>query len=245
VSGCDVHDTSVSRRRWCKVLNPNSHLHRETWNPMNISSSTCSSSSPPCSDRGWRFPQARRIARTRRVDGVSAVWIGVSLAINGWWLTYGLVAGVWALVPVSVDLAAAVRRDGVGSRATVGWSALPDWRSGCSDSGWSRCRSWSPAAGTRRRGDRAVLRRPTAAGGRGALRTSRSVRRVVGDLDHRLRRSGTLVGLRPRGRRLALTLAGGVGVAMASVILARLAVTGHRPFVVLDPRRRLDLASTG
>ena len=48
------------------------------------------------------FPQARRIARTRRVDGVSATWIGVSLAINGWWLTYGLVVGVWALVPVSV-----------------------------------------------------------------------------------------------------------------------------------------------
>ena len=47
------------------------------------------------------FPQARRLARTGRVDGVSPVWIGVSLAINGWWLTYGLAAGVWALVPVS------------------------------------------------------------------------------------------------------------------------------------------------
>jgi uncharacterized protein with PQ loop repeat len=34
------------------------------------------------------FPQARRIARTRQVDGVSPTWIGVSLAINGWWLTY-------------------------------------------------------------------------------------------------------------------------------------------------------------
>ena len=44
------------------------------------------------------FPQARRIARTRRVDGVSATWIGVSLALNAWWLTYGLVAGVWAAV---------------------------------------------------------------------------------------------------------------------------------------------------
>jgi hypothetical protein len=39
------------------------------------------------------FPQARRIARTRRVDGVSGTWIGVSLAINGWWLSYGLVGG--------------------------------------------------------------------------------------------------------------------------------------------------------
>jgi hypothetical protein len=42
---------------------------------------------------------------------------------------------------------------------------------------------------------------------------------------------------------LALTLAGVVGVAMASVILARLAITGHRPFVVLDPRRRFDVAT--
>jgi len=42
----------------------------------------------------------------------------------------------------------------------------------------------------------------------------------------------------------ALTLAGGVGVAMASVILGRLAGTGHRPFVVLRPRRRLELAPT-
>ena len=28
------------------------------------------------------FPQARRLARTRRVEGVSPAWIGVSLAIN-------------------------------------------------------------------------------------------------------------------------------------------------------------------
>ena len=44
---------------------------------------------------------------------------------------------------------------------------------------------------------------------------------------------------------IALTLAGLVGVVMASVILTRLAVTGHRPFVVLDPRRRLELATSG
>jgi uncharacterized protein with PQ loop repeat len=44
---------------------------------------------------------------------------------------------------------------------------------------------------------------------------------------------------------VALTLAGLVGVVMASVILMRLAVTGHRPFVVLDPRRRLEVATAG
>ena len=36
----------------------------------------------------------------------------------------------------------------------------------------------------------------------------------------------------------ALTLAGIVGVAMSSIILVRLAVTGHEPFVTVDPRRR-------
>ena len=44
---------------------------------------------------------------------------------------------------------------------------------------------------------------------------------------------------------VALTLAGAVGMALASVIVARLAVTGHRPFVVLRPRRRLELATVG
>jgi uncharacterized protein with PQ loop repeat len=41
---------------------------------------------------------------------------------------------------------------------------------------------------------------------------------------------------------IALTLAGTVGLAMASVILARLVVTGHEPFLAVDPRRRLALS---
>ena len=40
-------------------------------------------------------------------------------------------------------------------------------------------------------------------------------------------------------------LAGTVGMVLASVILTRLAVTGHRPFVVLRPRRRLELLPAG
>jgi uncharacterized protein with PQ loop repeat len=50
---------------------------------------------------GMAFPQARRLFRTRRVEGVSAAWIGVSVALNAWWLVYGLWVGVYALVPVS------------------------------------------------------------------------------------------------------------------------------------------------
>ena len=50
---------------------------------------------------GMAFPQARRLFNTRRVDGVSAVWIGVSIALNGWWLAYGVTQDLWILVPVS------------------------------------------------------------------------------------------------------------------------------------------------
>ena len=34
---------------------------------------------------GMAFPQALRLFTTRRTDGVSPMWIGVSLAINAWW----------------------------------------------------------------------------------------------------------------------------------------------------------------
>jgi len=47
------------------------------------------------------LPQARHLARTRCVEGVSAAWVGVSMALNGWWFAYGLVSEVWVLLPVS------------------------------------------------------------------------------------------------------------------------------------------------
>jgi uncharacterized protein with PQ loop repeat len=50
---------------------------------------------------GMAFPQARKIFRTGRVEGVSAAWAGVSAALNAWWLVYGISEGVWAVVPVS------------------------------------------------------------------------------------------------------------------------------------------------
>ena len=135
------------------------------------------------------FPQARRIARTRRVDGVSAAWIGVSVAINAWWLTYGLAVGVWALVPVSVVSLALYGVMAWFFVASVGRPALP----------------------------------------------------------------GLAIGLLGLGMvPLPFLIVGGwelagvaVGAVMAGVILARLAITGHRPFVVLDPRRRPELATAG
>ena len=50
---------------------------------------------------GMALPQAIRLARTGRVDGVSAVWIGVSMAINVWWTAYALAVSLWAILPVS------------------------------------------------------------------------------------------------------------------------------------------------
>lgn len=65
---------------------------------------------------GMAYPQARKLVRTRRTEGVSTVWIGISMAMNAWWVVYGLVAGVWALLPVS----------GVSFilYATIGWIML-------------------------------------------------------------------------------------------------------------------------
>jgi uncharacterized protein with PQ loop repeat len=49
---------------------------------------------------GMAFPQAVRLFKTRCADGVSATWIGVSLAINAWWAAYAMAVSLWALLPV-------------------------------------------------------------------------------------------------------------------------------------------------
>lgn len=190
------------------------------------------------------LPQARRIARTRRVDGVSATWIGVSLAVNAWWLTYGVAVGVWAVVPVSLIsfvlyatmawffLVAAGSRGLVGMGLGVfglGMLPLPFLLVG----GWQ-------LAGVAVGFSYGVQLLPAVVA---SLRTS-----VLAGVS-----SATwIIALVEAGLWLAyglgvgdpaLTFAGFVGVAMASIILTRLAVTGHRPFVVLDPRRRLEPAT--
>ena len=190
------------------------------------------------------LPQARRIARTRRVDGVSATWIGVSLAINGWWLTYGLVAGVWALVPVSTIsllLYGAMARFFVGS---VGRPALPGLALGVFGLGmvplpFLVIGGWQ-LAGVAVGLSYGVQLLPAVVA---SLRTSAlsgvsSTTWIIASVEAVLWLAyGLGVG------DAALTLAGVVGVVMASVILTRLAVTGHRPFVVLDPRRRFGVAA--
>ena len=48
------------------------------------------------------IPQARKVLRSRRVDGVSPVWAAVSAAVNAAWVPYGLAIGDVGIIPVSV-----------------------------------------------------------------------------------------------------------------------------------------------
>lgn len=190
------------------------------------------------------LPQARRIARTRRVDGVSAAWIGVSLAINAWWLTYGLVAGVWALVPVSVISLLLYGVMAWFFVLSVGRAAVPGLALGVFGLGmvplpFLLIGGWE-LAGVAVGLSYGIQLLPAVVA---SLRTSvlsgvSSTTWIIALVEAALWLVyGVGVG------DLALTLAGLVGAVMASVILVRLAVTGHRPFVVLDPRRRLDVAT--
>jgi uncharacterized protein with PQ loop repeat len=192
------------------------------------------------------FPQARRIARTRRVDGVSATWIGVSLAINAWWLTYGLVAGVWALLPVSIISLVLYGVMAWFFVLSVGRAAVPGLALGVFGLGmvplpFLVIGGWE-LAGVAVGLSYGVQLLPAVVA---SLRTSvlsgvSSTTWIIAAVESMLWLVyGVGVG------DVALTLAGLVGVVMASVILVRLAVTGHRPFVVLDPRRRLEVASAG
>ena len=73
---------------------------------------------------GMALPQAIRLARTGRVDGVSAVWIGVSIAVNVWWTVYAFAVGLWAVLPVSAISLAVYLGMAVVYLRTVGRSAI-------------------------------------------------------------------------------------------------------------------------
>ncbi len=190
------------------------------------------------------FPQARRIARTRRVDGVSATWIGVSLSINCWWLTYGLVTGVWALVPVSTISLLLYGAMGLFFVRSVGRPALPGLALGALGLGmvplpFLLIGGWE-LAGVAVGLSYGVQLLPAVVE---SLRSSvlsgvSSATWIIAFVESVL---WLVYGVGVAD--VALTLAGVVGAAMSTVILVRLAITGHRPFVVLDPRRRPELAN--
>jgi uncharacterized protein with PQ loop repeat len=190
------------------------------------------------------FPQARRLARTRRIEGVSAVWIGVSLAINGWWLTYGLAAGVWALVPVSAISLVLYASMAMFYVATVGRPSLTPMALGVFGLGmiplpFLIIGGWQLAAIAvgLSYGIQLLPAVVSACRTRDLVGVSASTWLIAWVEAALWLVYGLGVG------DMALTLAGVVGVAMASIILARLALTGHDPFAALDPRRRLVVTS--
>ena len=188
---------------------------------------------------GMALPQARQLARTHRADGVSPVWVGVSLALNAWWITYALAEHVWALLPVSIDLLRPVRVHGDRVRRP------PSAGRACAVSVWA-CSGLG------------MVPLPFLIVG------GWEVAGVVVGLCYGLQllpavvavlRTRQLGGVSPTtwliawvesaiwlvygwGRDdVALVAAGLLGVAMASVILVRLAVTGHQPMGLFTRRR--------
>ena len=47
------------------------------------------------------IPQARKLLRTRRTDGVSVTWAAISATVNAWWGVYGVAIDDYSIVPVS------------------------------------------------------------------------------------------------------------------------------------------------
>lgn len=55
---------------------------------------------------GMIVPQVVRLHRVRSADGISGIWIGIGIAMNSWWIAYGLAESLWGILPVSIVAAA-------------------------------------------------------------------------------------------------------------------------------------------
>lgn len=71
------------------------------------------------------LPQAAKLVRSRRIDGVSPAWAGISATVNGWWAAYGFGIGDLSIVPVSVVSVIAYLAIAV---ALVRYGARSRWR---------------------------------------------------------------------------------------------------------------------
>lgn len=182
---------------------------------------------------GMAYPQASKLIRTGNTQGVSGVWAGVSITMNGWWLAYGLANGLWGLVPVSAVAAALYGVIIVAYLRSTGRSAVPGVAFGALLLGMA------PAPFL-------ALGGWTLAGlAIGLCYGMQLVPAVVATC-----RTRALDGVAPSTWLMAWVesaiwliyglfvvdaalLAGGLtGAAMSSIILARLAMTGHQPFRV-------------
>lgn len=182
---------------------------------------------------GMAYPQASKLIRTGNTQGVSGVWAGVSITMNVWWLAYGLANGLWGLVPVSAVatvlyaaiIVAYVRSSGRGSLGGVALGALV---LGMAPAPFLALGGWTLAG-------LAI----------GLCYGMQLVPAVVATC-----RTRDLRGVAPSTWLMAWVesviwlayglfvvdaalLAGGItGAAMSSIIVGRLAMTGHQPFRV-------------
>ena len=195
---------------------------------------------------GMALPQAVRLVRTRDIRGLSGVWAGVSVSMNLWWLVYGLANRLWGLVPVS-GIALAIylvisivyaretgptphrtteTRGPVGGRAIAIGIAL-----GMAPTPFLLLGGWT-AAGLAIGVGYGLQLLPAVVS---AWRT-RDLRGIAPSTWTMAWAEaaiwivyGWYVG------DIALLVGGGSGVAMATAILVRLSITGHRPFRMRQP----------
>lgn len=70
---------------------------------------------------GMIVPQVLRLRRTRVAHGLSGTWVGLSLAMNAWWIAYATAQGLWGLLPVSTGALALYSVIAVQYTRLVGW----------------------------------------------------------------------------------------------------------------------------
>lgn len=181
------------------------------------------------------LPQAARLLRTGRCDGVSGGWAGVGLAMNIWWLAYGWALGLWSLVPVSAVAAALYAVIAVTWIRLLGRVAVRDvvlgFVAGLFPLPFLAIGGWSVAG-------------PAIGVGYGVQLAPAVVATCRTRVLHGVAPGTWLMAWVEAAiwsaygwtlRDGALLIGGASGVVLASIVLARLAVTGHRPFSVPRP----------
>lgn len=172
------------------------------------------------------YPQASRLVRTRRTDGLSSVWVGVSLTMNAWWLAYGIGADVWPLVPVSIVSLVLYGTIAVVMVSALGRSSLPGLVGGFAGLGVVPLAAlliggWPVAAVVIGVGYGAQLAPAVIA----AYRTDRLSGVAPGTWVLALAEAGLWLFYGAHVEDLALLVGGLAGVVMASAILGRLVAT--------------------
>lgn len=184
------------------------------------------------------FPQARRLMKTRSVEGVSPVWIGVSMAINGWWTAYAIATPLWALLPVSSVSFLLYASIAILYVKTVGVRSLSGMVVGAFGLGmvplpFLLASGWEVAGLTIGLCYGIQLAPAVVAAHR--TRTLDGVSAGTWNMSFAEALLWLVYGLSVADA--ALIAGGAAGIVMAGAILLRLTLTGYQPFAIARPRR--------